>query len=67
LRSIKQEPHRRADKHTAEARIREEEQKRRELLLDRDWFAPTEEADEPTPQIFDIPVVPRRPSLRPPV
>jgi hypothetical protein len=33
--------------------------------LDRDWFAPIEEADEPTPRIFDIPVVPRRPSLAP--
>jgi SpoVK/Ycf46/Vps4 family AAA+-type ATPase len=65
LRSIQQEPQRRADKATAEARIREEEQKRSELLLDRDWFATTEEADEPTPRIFDIPVVPRRPSLAP--
>ena len=65
LRSIQQEPQRRADKATAEAQIREEEQRRRELLLDRDWFAPDKEADEPTPRIFDIPVVPRRPSLAP--
>jgi AAA domain len=65
LRSIQQEPQRRADKATAEARFREEEWKRSELLLDRDWFAPTAEADEPTPRIFDIPVVPRRPSLAP--
>jgi AAA domain len=65
LRSIQQEPQRRAEKAIAEARTRAEEQKRRELLLDRDWFAPTNEEDEPTPRIFDIPVVPRRPSLAP--
>jgi AAA domain-containing protein len=65
LRSIQQEPQRRAEKAIAEARTREEEQKRRELLLDRDWFAPTNKEDEPTPRIFDIPVVPRRPSLAP--
>lgn len=65
LRSIQQEPQRRADKATAEARIREEEQRRREVLLEKDWFAPTDEEDEPTPRIFDIPAVPRRPSLAP--
>ena len=58
---MQQEPQQRADKATTETQIREEEQRRHELLLDRDWFAPAKEADEPTSRIFDIPPVPRRP------
>jgi len=40
LRSIREEPQRRAEKVAAEARRREEERKRVELLLDVDWLAP---------------------------
>jgi AAA domain len=38
--SIREEPRRRAERVAAEARRREEERKRVELLLDVDWFAP---------------------------
>ena len=66
LRSIREEPQRRAEQTAAQARAREEERRQRELLLEVDWFAPRlRDDDEPAPQSFDVPVVPRRPRLAP--
>lgn len=64
LRSIRQEPQHRAEQAAAKARAREEEQRDEEFLLEGDWFAPPPE-EQPTPQVFAGPIVPRRPSLAP--
>jgi DNA transposition AAA+ family ATPase len=64
LGSIQQEPQRRTDQAAARARAREEEQRRREFLLEGDWFAPSP-GEEPSSRVFDVPIVPRRPSLAP--
>jgi hypothetical protein len=64
LGSIQQEPQRRTDQVAARARAREEEQRRREFLLEGDWFAPSP-GEESASRAFAVPTVPRRPSLAP--
>ena len=53
LRSIRDEPPRRAENIAAKARAREEERKRQELLLEADWFAP------PPPPADELPSIPQ--------
>jgi hypothetical protein len=64
LGSIQHEPQRRTDQAAARAQAREEEQRKREFLLEGNWFAPPP-GDEPAKRTFAAPVVPRRPSLAP--
>jgi DNA transposition AAA+ family ATPase len=64
LRSIRQEPQRRAEQAAAKAQAREEEQRGQEFLLEGDWFAPPVE-EQPAPRVFAAPIVPRQPSLAP--
>ena len=51
LRSIRDEPPRRAENIAAKARAREEERKRQELLLEADWFAPPPPPADESPSI----------------
>jgi DNA transposition AAA+ family ATPase len=66
LRRIREEPHRRAESIAVRATAREEKERRRETLLEVDWFAPqVPRDDESVPPISAIAVVPRRAPLAP--
>jgi DNA transposition AAA+ family ATPase len=69
LRSIREEPPRRAESIAAKEQAHEAERRRRELherLLEVDWLAPSLPPDEePAPSLPQIAAVPRRPSLAP--
>ena len=64
LRSIQQEPQRRAFQAAVQTLACEEERRRQEFFLEEDWFARMRES-EPASRLFDVPVAPRRPSLAP--
>jgi DNA transposition AAA+ family ATPase len=64
LRSIQQEPQRRAFQAAVQTLAREEEERRQEFLLKEDWFTRMRES-EPASRLFDVPVAPRQPSLAP--
>lgn len=55
LRAIRGEPQRRAESVAAKVRVREEDQRQRELLLEVDWFAPpAPHDDEPSPPAPEV-------------
>jgi DNA transposition AAA+ family ATPase len=60
LRSIREEPHRRAKNAAARAQVREEERQRQERLLEIDWFAPPPGVDEEPSPSRPGPVMPAR-------
>jgi hypothetical protein len=65
LRSIRDEPPRRAENIAAKARAREEERKRQELLLEADWFAPPPPPADESPSIPQAAAPGRQPPLTP--
>jgi DNA transposition AAA+ family ATPase len=56
LRSIREEPHRRAETNAARAKAREEARLREERLLEVDWFAPPPVASEERPSPEPVPI-----------
>jgi AAA domain len=66
LRLIREEPQRRAESIAAKAQAREEERRRRELLLEVDWLAPrAPRYEEPASPMAQATVAPRQPPLAP--
>ena len=65
LRSIRDEPPRRAENCAAKTRAREEERKRQELLLEVDWFTPPPPLTDEPPSIPQAAVATRQPLLAP--
>lgn len=66
LRSLREEPQRRAEQAAAVARASEEARRRQERLLERDWFAPSPDVEEDPQLPRPDPVMPaRRPPLAP--
>ena len=66
LRRIREEPQQRVESIASRARAREEAERRHELLLQVDWFAPrVPRDDKPLPPIPAIAVAPRWPALAP--
>jgi DNA transposition AAA+ family ATPase len=66
LRSLREEPQRRAEQATVVAQAREEARRRQERLLEIDWFAPSPDVGEEPQLPRPDPVMPaRRPPLAP--
>jgi AAA domain len=66
LRSLREEPQRRAEQATVRAQSREEARRRQERLLEIDWFAPTAGVGEEPSPLRPEPVMPaRQPRLAP--
>ena len=65
LRSIRDEPPRRAENIAAKTRAREEERERQELLLDADWLAPPPPPADGSPSIPQAAAPGRQPPLAP--